>query len=194
MSTKSSSIYFLTSKILGNSPAAVNMRTGRIALNSDLWDQYDAIEQDWIINHELGHYKYASDDELIADNFATKKTNIALSKVLKILKKIGANQERINNINKQIKNNKDMMRQSIGNSPFVPNKAMSYADGGGTTENNQTDEERRQAALALMLRSAANNTPSLKTQKKGIVISDFYLSFEVIALVAVAVVLFLKLK
>lgn len=68
---------------LQNCPAAVDMDTGDIYINRDVWDRYTEAEKKFIIQHELGHYLQQTDSEIEADLYAL---NANFGKVHKSLK------------------------------------------------------------------------------------------------------------
>lgn len=61
----------LTSAEMGKiNPAQVDMTTGEVYINADVWPHYTAIQQKFIILHEIGHYSLNTDDETKADSYA----------------------------------------------------------------------------------------------------------------------------
>ena len=68
---------------LQSCPAAVDMETGDVYINRDVWDRYTEAEQRFIIEHELGHYYQQTDSETEADLYAL---NANFGKVYKSLK------------------------------------------------------------------------------------------------------------
>lgn len=55
---------------LGDTPAKVNRETGEIFLNSNVWDTLPPAYQAFILEHETGHYKLQTTNELEADHYA----------------------------------------------------------------------------------------------------------------------------
>ena len=68
---------------LQSCPAAVDMETGDVYINRDVWDRYTEAEQRFIIEHELGHYYRQTDSETEADLYAL---NANFGKVYRSLK------------------------------------------------------------------------------------------------------------
>ena len=69
------------------------MQTGVISINDDVWDLYDNFEQNFIIFHELGHFRIPTDSETEADLYALqhvyKTAPKSLKRSLNTLYKIG---------------------------------------------------------------------------------------------------------
>ncbi len=86
-------IKYVTSKELGNCPAAVDMRTGDIEINKSVWHRFSEFERKFILKHEEGHYILKTDDEATADLYALRqcyKTGYqSLKRSLNALYKIG---------------------------------------------------------------------------------------------------------
>ena len=59
---------------MGNNPASVNIRTGVITLNRDMWEQLTDYEKAIILLHEEGHYINNTLDEIKADIFTAGET------------------------------------------------------------------------------------------------------------------------
>jgi len=57
-------------KDLGSTPARVNRNTGDIYLNCKIWNKIDPKEQNFILQHEKGHFVLNTRDETKADNYA----------------------------------------------------------------------------------------------------------------------------
>lgn len=71
------------SSVLQNCPAEVDMDTGVISINKDVWDDYDEFEQSFVIAHEVGHYELQTDSEIEADRYALKQVYRTAPKSLK---------------------------------------------------------------------------------------------------------------
>lgn len=63
---------YVDSSVLGTCPASVDMRTGVVSINRDVWDGYDNFEKAFVIMHEVGHYVLDTDSEYEADAYALK--------------------------------------------------------------------------------------------------------------------------
>lgn len=55
---------------LQSCPAEVDMKTGIVSINTDVWDKYDDFEKSFIIAHEMGHYILNTYNEMEADEYA----------------------------------------------------------------------------------------------------------------------------
>ena len=58
---------------MGTNPASVNMLTGDIVLNMNVFPYLDRFTQKFIIEHELAHFNQQTDCEELADKIALKK-------------------------------------------------------------------------------------------------------------------------
>jgi hypothetical protein len=58
---------------MGKSPAKVNLKTGEIGLNANVWPKLGSNEKKFVAYHELGHYKLQTFSESSADSFAIRK-------------------------------------------------------------------------------------------------------------------------
>ena len=76
-------IIYTDSGELQSCPAAVDMETGDLLVNLDVWDQYTEAEKRFIIGHELGHYKLDTDSEIEADKYALERNFGKINKSLK---------------------------------------------------------------------------------------------------------------
>lgn len=86
--------YRLTdSSELQNCPAAVDLDTGILLINRDVWNMYDKLQQKFIIEHEIAHYKNPNFTEIEADRVALHKvaglTDKSLQKAITTLFKVG---------------------------------------------------------------------------------------------------------
>lgn len=66
-------ITYVTAETLGTCPAAVIMDTGTIQVNRDVWYRYTPFEQQFIIEHERGHYMLQTSSEELADRYALRQ-------------------------------------------------------------------------------------------------------------------------
>jgi len=55
----------------GKSPASVNRNSGEILLNEETFDKIEKDTQDFIIEHEKGHFVEQTSDEISADAYAS---------------------------------------------------------------------------------------------------------------------------
>ena len=64
-------------------PARCHIPTGRIEINQSRWDLLTPEEKDFVLQHEIGHYKQQTLDECRADNYALRQ--LALKKTYSLL-------------------------------------------------------------------------------------------------------------
>lgn len=64
-------------------PAAIDMETGTILLNRDVWGNYDNFQQRFIIEHEIAHYNHPDYTEAEVDRVALHKVAGTARKSLK---------------------------------------------------------------------------------------------------------------
>lgn len=69
-------------------PARVNIRTGDIEINSARWNKLSAEEREFVLQHEIGHYKLHTFDEVAADRYALQK--LALQKPYSLINYLNA--------------------------------------------------------------------------------------------------------
>lgn len=58
---------------MGSNPATVNIETGEIYVNKDIWDEFTPTEKAIILLHEEGHYANHTLDEIKADCYLIEK-------------------------------------------------------------------------------------------------------------------------
>lgn len=56
-----------------NSPAKVYKKQGIIVINKQEFDLLPEFAKKWVIEHEKGHYFLQTDDEILADRYATEQ-------------------------------------------------------------------------------------------------------------------------
>ncbi len=59
-------------------PARTNVQTGEIEINAKRWNELSRETQEYVMLHEIGHYKEKSFDEVVADRYALR--HLALKK------------------------------------------------------------------------------------------------------------------
>lgn len=69
-------------------PARVNVRTGDIEINSARWAELSGEEREFVLQHEIGHYKRKTFDEISADEYALSK--LALKKPYSLINYLNA--------------------------------------------------------------------------------------------------------
>lgn len=65
-------VRYVDSSVLGSCPASVDMRTGIVSINRDVWDRYDQFERNFVLMHEIGHFVLDTDSEYEADAYALR--------------------------------------------------------------------------------------------------------------------------
>lgn len=65
-------VRYVDSSVLGSCPASVDMRTGVVSINRDVWDRYDQFERNFVLMHEIGHFVLDTDSEYEADAYALR--------------------------------------------------------------------------------------------------------------------------
>jgi hypothetical protein len=70
-------------RTMDDNPASVEMHSGNIILNKDVFPKYSKFTQQFIIEHEKGHYLLPTDSEETADFYALKKVYKTTGKSLK---------------------------------------------------------------------------------------------------------------
>lgn len=82
-------------------PARCNVRTGEIEINAARWRELSESEREFVLQHEIGHYKGQTFDEVKADQYALNQ--LALKKPYSLRNYLYAvnevsygNQERVN--------------------------------------------------------------------------------------------------
>ncbi len=78
-----SKIVWENSITMGDNPASVEMDTGTILLNKDVFPNYSKFTQKFILEHEKGHYNIPTDSEEEADAYALNKLYKTTGKSLK---------------------------------------------------------------------------------------------------------------
>jgi hypothetical protein len=122
-------IEYLSSAEMENTPAAIDLETGIIYINQDLWNRFSLIEQEFILQHEAAHLYLTTYSEETADNYALLKTldNFpgvdADLVVLNLISRLGYSQARIDNLIRSITKikNENIMDMDV--------KDVRYADG-----------------------------------------------------------------
>ncbi len=84
-----SSIQFLpTFPERPSNPARVNIHTGDIVINRARWNELSAEEREFVLQHEIGHYKKQTLDEVVADRYALQQ--LALQKPYSLINYLNA--------------------------------------------------------------------------------------------------------
>ena len=188
-------IKYVTSAEIGPSPAAVDMQTGVIEINRDLWQNFTSYEKKFIIEHERGHYFLQTDSELEADLYALKKLykteKRSLKKAVATLANIGLiPDQRVKQIyiealkidsqqNKNKKAAQEIMRikQTQGDDIFISRieKNPIITETPKTDPTQPTQPETRNPEVTL---------------KRGFIIGNYFVSFETVSLIIISYLLF----
>lgn len=198
-----SNIRFVDRSVLGNCPASVDMSSGLIDINKSVWSKYTPFEQQFIVEHENGHYFMQTDDEKEADLYALRKMagteKNSLKRCIKALAKVGVfetsrmNQIYIEALKLDIeKTGNNLAKKELNN---IINKKMSYKrrynriDGNIDETMNEIDETNSIPESKIFnFNIVPNNT------MRSVRIGRLELSFTDIALITIAIILYQKLK
>lgn len=201
---------------LQDCPAAVDMDTGDIYINRDVWDKYTESEKQFIIQHELGHYNQQTDSEEDSDLYALRQNFGKVKKSLKssfsALEKAGVKSEKrigslwknaltidANNGNETARkelaklnlehfNQKsNKMRQKQGNVTFIGRPAT-------VRTKNKVQATVRRGFCRADGDENSENKGGKQHKTNGISISGYYFSFTNLLLVTIALILIIKLK
>ena len=172
-------IHWVTSAELGKCPAAVDMDTGIIEINQDVWDKYTQAEQAFIVAHEEGHYVIPTDDETEADIYALRKVAgqfpRSLAQSLNTLFKVGVvSESRMENAYIEA-----LRLDAEMGSEFAKNELAKIDNDENYYEKTETMQD---------------FNPNRKWPRRGFIIRGCYISFEVAALAVIAILLYKLLK
>lgn len=212
---------YTDSSDLQDCPAAVDMETGDIWINTDVWDNYTESEQQFILQHELGHYNIPTDYEEEADEYALLhnfgKVNKSLKSSLSALEKANvASEQRWATLYKKAleidadhgnaKAEKELKRIQSNNyehkNYFImrnqPGK-ITYIMPGNIYEGKKVNVRRnfnRADGEETITPPAEVRTGNTQRPHKtnGITLGNYYLSFTNILLAAIVVILLSKMK
>jgi len=175
---------------LGSCPASVDMETGKISLNRDVFRRYSGYEWHFIREHEKGHYNLQTDSEADADAYALRKVfgtqPKSLKNSLELLKKMNISdqnrwlalyQEALKidaengneNAKEELKNLNKMMKNSLF---FNPSEILTPTVTPAVEKKILTSERSR--------------------YKRGIAFNNMFFSFEFLALALILIVLIAK--
>lgn len=85
-----------------SNPARCHVPTGNIEINKSRWDFLSDEEQEFVLQHEMGHYVNQTFDETEADNYALKQ--LALKKPYSLINFIKSVRNISHNDHKRVKN------------------------------------------------------------------------------------------
>ncbi len=63
-------IYTTIAPFVQNSPAAIDRTNGILYINPKLFNRLTPFQKKFVKHHEMGHYKFQTSDELVADGYA----------------------------------------------------------------------------------------------------------------------------
>lgn len=205
---------------LQNCPAEVDMVTGDIYINTDVWDGYTEAEKRFIIGHESGHYALQTGSEQEADAYALEQNfgqiRDSLRSSFTALDKADVeNEERWNSLyikaleidarngNTRAANelkklsNKPMKKQNKMRS--YPGQVTYIQPAQQPAQNQRTYNVRRFRAdggegADTETPTTGKGDPKKQHKTNGIAVGSMYFSFTNIMLVAIAIILIIKLN
>ena len=209
-------IIYTDSGELQNCPAAVDMETGDLLVNLDVWDKYTEAEKQFIIGHELGHFKLDTDSEIRADEYSLKRNFGKIRKSLKssftALEKTNVrNEERWdalyeNALQIDAENGNDRAAQELKKIHYKTKKTqtmrtipgqITYINKDYFTGRNYyraDGDEGMEVDNDGIVTPPVIDRPRRGHATNGITIGDYYMSFTNLLLVAIAIILIVKLK
>lgn len=205
---------------LQNCPAEVDMVTGDIYINTDVWDGYTEAEKRFIIGHESGHYALQTGSEQEADAYALEQNfgqirdslrssftaldkadvenearwNALYITALEIDARHG-NTRAANELKKL--SNKPMKKQNKMRS--YPGQVTYIQPAQQPAQNQRTYNVRRFSAdggegADTETPTTGKGDPKKQLKTNGIAVGSMYFSFTNIMLVAIAIILIVKLN
>lgn len=100
-------------------PARCHIPTGRIEINQSRWDLLTPEEQEFVLQHEIGHYKHQTLDECKADSYALQQ--LALKKPYSLLNFVHS----VRNISKN--NPERVQNATLGTLKIAADNGSGYA-------------------------------------------------------------------
>ena len=195
-------INYVGANELGNCPASVDMVTGEIDINRDVFKRHTQFEKDFIIEHEKGHYILQTDSESEADRYALEqmhgKTYRSLKKSLELIGRMGIKDpkrftdlylkalqidaEKNNNIKakqeiKRILNLEKMNYKIRSNSAFITGNPL------GVMESRNFSDG-----------GISKNISENRRLKRGFTFSGHFITYESAILAIIALLLIFKFK
>ena len=182
--------------------AEVDMRTGVVSINADVWDIYDDFEKNFIIAHEMGHYNLDTDDETAADKYALSyvfgTAPRSLKRSIQALYRIGVlDSDRVLKLYQyalQMDANAGNQQAAI-ELQSVENDYNEEFNQTSTTNQNQEKMKRNY----IYCRADGEETVETETKKRGhgmngVNIGGYYFSFANILLLVIAILVFMIYK
>ena len=180
---------FVWGKDMGSNPASVDVASGMLYLNPDVWHSYTNFQRQFLIAHEEGHYLNPQGSEEDADLYALEKLAgtepKSLAKSIATLEKVpNISENRLNNLyiealkidarmgNENAKNELKKIGIMTGKNNNWKPRRIRRADGGDTVTDNRSRVE-----------------PSRSHKINGFVIGGFYFSFTNILLMIAVICL-----
>ena len=205
---------------LQNCPAEVDMVTGDIYINTDVWDGYTEAEKRFIIGHESGHYALQTGSEQEADAYALEQNfgqiRDSLRSSFTALDKADVENEArwnalyINALEIDARNGNTRAAnelKKLSNKPMKKqNKMRSYP---GQVTYIQPAQQPAQNQMTYNVRrfradggegadtetpTTGKGDPKKQLKTNGIAVGNMYFSFTNIMLVAIAIILIIKLN
>lgn len=205
------------SAYLQNCPAEVDMETGDIWINTDVWDDYTEAEKRFILQHEAGHYALQTGSELEADAYALEQNfgqiRDSLRSSFTALNKADVNNEArwnalyINALEIDARNGNTRAAKELkilSNNQMKNQNKMRTTPGQITYIQPETLAPQTRTYNVRRFRADGgegadtDTTTNRKTQKQhmtnGITVGGMYFSFTNIMLVAIAIILLVKIN
>lgn len=195
---------YTDSSDLQNCPAAVDMCTGDIYINEDVWPYYTDSEKQFIIQHEMGHYRQNTDSEIESDLYALRKNFGKYHKSLKSaftsLEKAGVRSRKrldalyLNALSIDAENGgeraeRELKRLQLSNK--YKSEMKSYSKVGAV--NFGTEEVRKKMGSPRYYLTGSNRADGCE-MKDYLRIGDTCVSYTNLLLAAISVILLFKLK
>lgn len=196
---------------LQNCPAEVDMDTGDIYINRDVWDRYTEAEKRFILQHEIGHYRRQTDSETEADLYALNanfgKIDLSLRSSFTAIEKAGvADENRWNTLYlnalridaehgneeaaeelKRIQQNQQSKNSDIMTKNYRKSQITYIQPMVAMNRVNSFDGQDQEPVL--------DNPPVyIDREGQGIYVGRNFFSYETIVLAVIAIILFFKLK
>lgn len=187
---------------LQNCPAEVDMATGVISINMDVWDDYDDFEKSFVIAHEVGHYVLDTDDEKEADLYALKAVYKTAPKSLRrsiqTLYRIGiVDTERMMSLYKHALS---IDAQEGNQAAAIELQSIDNDFNQQFYTNQKTEKEMKKPMYIYRRADGAEVIETVTETKKkghglnGVNLGGYYFSFTNIMLIVIAVMLFVIYK
>lgn len=179
---------------MGTNPASVNMLTGDLILNMNVFPYLDKFTRKFIIQHELAHFQAQTDSEEMADKIAMEKLykseNRSLKKSVKALNDfLDGDNSRIGTIYYEalkLDKKNSMNRELFKNRTRVFPNYMLAADGGESDESGDPIDETVVTTTGRRRRDG--------TSRRFITFGGFVFSVGEIFMIAILLLIYFSVK